>query len=95
MKAGIKAPKAVVLLDLNEDSTPSPRDYPHSTLPKQTTPSFTELKLSPRERLEIESVPFPENFAAQPLSPDLENKPIADIDLVSIVFNTPPNEGDD
>ena len=95
MKAGIKPPKAIVLLDLNEETPPSPRSQLPATLPKQNTPSFTEQKLSPRAYLEIESEPFAEKFVPQPLSPELQQKPIADIDLASIAFNTPPNEGED
>lgn len=95
MKASIKPPKAVVLLDLNEETPPSPRSNLPATLPKQNTPSFTEQKLSPRTDQEIENEPYEEKLAPHPISPDQQQKPITDIDLASIVFNTPPNEGED
>ncbi len=37
-------------------------------------------------------MPFPDKILVQPLSPDGLRRPLADIDLVSIEFNTPPHD---
>lgn len=64
-----KNPKAIVLLDLNEDFPTSPRSQLPVTFTKQLTPSFSENLESP---ILLKPVPIgsPEEILVEPLSPE-------------------------